>query len=309
LTGKTPLVIILGPTAVGKTSLAIETAQALGGEIINADSRQIYRAMDIGTAKPTSQQQASVPHHLLDVVNPDETLSLAQYQERAYRAIDEISTRGHIPLLVGGTGLYITAVVEGWTIPEVPPNLPLREELEAFAREQGAAALHERLRQLDPTAADKIDYRNIRRVVRAIEIYLTTGQPMDYTQRKQPPPYPVLLHGLTMDRERLYQQADQRIDQMMDAGFLAEVEHLLTIGYRRDLPAMTGLGYAQLAAHLQGECSLEVAVEETRKATRDFIRKQYTWFRGHDTGIQWHDREALKPAQWIHEIARQVQEL
>jgi tRNA dimethylallyltransferase len=204
LAGETlPLIVILGPTAVGKTDLAIEIAQAIQGEIISADSRQIYRYMDIGTAKPTTQQQKAAPHHLLDVVDPDENLALAQYQKMAYQTIADTHQRGHTPMLVGGTGQYITAVVEGWTIPEVPPNEELRAELETYASEQGAAALHERLRQLDPAAADNIDYRNIRRVVRALEVGIESGQPISELQRKRPPPYRTLTYGLTLEREPL----------------------------------------------------------------------------------------------------------
>lgn len=292
MTGDRPLVVLLGPTAVGKTGLAIEIARAFGGEIVSADSRQTYRYMDIGTAKPTPAQQAQVTHHLLDVVNPDENLSLAQYQRLAYSAINAIHERGQIPLLVGGTGQYITAVVEGWSIPEVPPNEALRADLEAFARAHGAMALHERLREIDPTAADTIDYRNSRRVIRAIEIRLETGQPMDYTQRATPPPYRVLHLGLTMDRARLYARADDRIDAMIDEGFVDEVRRLLDMGYDRALPSMSGLGYKELAAHVLDGVPLAQAIELTRRHTHDFIRRQYTWFRGHDQGIVWHDSES-----------------
>lgn len=289
MTGNLPLVVITGPTAVGKTGYAIALAQALGGEIVSADSRQTYHYMDIGTAKPTAEQQASAAHHLIDVVTPDENLSLAEYQRLAYAAIDAVHTRGRLPLLVGGTGQYVTAVVEGWTIPEVPPDDRLRAELEAFAAERGAEALHTRLQQMDPDAAAKIDARNVRRVVRAIEIVQATGQPMDYAQRKQPPPYRLSRHGLTMDREQLYQRADARIEDMMRVGFLEEVRRLLAMGFSRDLPSMSGLGYRELASFLSAEMTLEDALTATKSATRDFIRRQYTWFRGHGTGMQWHD--------------------
>jgi tRNA dimethylallyltransferase len=303
------LLVILGPTAVGKTGLAIELAQALDGEIISADSRQIYRFMDIGTAKPTPAQRQAVPHHLLDVVNPDENLALARYQKLAYQAIDAVHQRGHLPLLVGGTGQYITAVVEGWTIPEVPPNNLLRAELEAFAAEHGSQALHDRLAALDPTAAASIDHRNVRRVVRALEVCLETGQPISELQRKQPPPYRrIRTLGLTLERETLYRTADTRVDQMMAEGFLDEVSHLLEMGYSPTLPSMSGLGYAQLSAHLAGGVSLEQAVEDTKHATHDFIRRQYTWFRGHDNGILWHNRETMDIAAFMDEAARWAQE-
>ncbi|MBP8973644.1 MAG: tRNA (adenosine(37)-N6)-dimethylallyltransferase MiaA, partial [Anaerolineae bacterium] len=179
-----PLVVILGPTAVGKTALAIHVANALSGEIVSADSRQVYRYMDIGTAKPTPDELAAVPHHLIDLVTPDQPYSLAEYQRAAYRAIQDIRARARLPLLVGGTGQYLTAVLEGWGIPEVPPDASLRAELESFAAAQGARALHDRLRAVDPVAAGRIDYRNIRRVVRALEVCLLTGTPITVLQRK-----------------------------------------------------------------------------------------------------------------------------
>jgi tRNA dimethylallyltransferase len=308
LVGNKPLLIILGPTASGKTNLAIEIAQAVQGEIISADSRQIYRFMDIGTAKPTPAQQAEIPHHLLDVVNPDESLSLAQYQRMTYDTITAIHERGHLPMLVGGTGQYITAVIEGWTIPEVPPNEALRTELETFAAEQGAMALHERLAQLDPTAAANIDYRNVRRVVRALEVCIETGQAISELQRKRPPPYHMMTYGLTMDRDRLYEITDRRVDQMMEQGFLEEVRQLLAAGYNRKLPSMSGLGYAQLAAHVLDDRPLANSILDTKHATHDFIRRQYTWFRGHDSGILWHNIEQLDRAALIEATARWVQE-
>jgi tRNA dimethylallyltransferase len=308
LVGNKPLLVILGPTASGKTNLAIEIAQAVNGEIISADSRQIYRFMDIGTAKPTPAQQAVIPHHLLDVVNPDENLSLAQYQRLAYDIITAIHERGHLPMLVGGTGQYITAVIEGWTIPEVPPNEALRAELETFAAEQGAMALHERLAQLDPTAAENIDYRNVRRVVRALEVCIESGQAISELQRKRPPPYRMMTLGLTMDRDRLYEIADWRVDQMMEQGFLEEVQRLLATGYNRKLPSMSGLGYAQLAAHVLDDRPLADTIVDTKHATHDFIRRQYTWFRGHDSDILWHNIEQLDRAALIEATARWVQE-
>lgn len=307
LVGK-PLIVVLGPTGVGKTDLGIEIAQAVQGEIISADSRQIYRYMDIGTAKPTPEQQAAAPHHLLDVVDPDENLALARYQKMVYAVIDAIHERGHVPMLVGGTGQYITAVVEGWTIPEVPPNEHLRTELEIFVAESGAAALHERLRQIDPAAAANIDYRNVRRVVRALEVCIETGQPISELQRKRPPPYSITTYGLTSERDDLYHRADHRVDQMMEQGFLEEVRQLLAMGYSRKLPSMSGLGYAQLAAHLVDKRPLADAITETKHATHDFIRRQYTWFRGHDSGILWHNIEQLNRHSLIEVISRWAQE-
>lgn len=309
MTGKIPLLVILGPTASGKTGLAIELARTLNAEIVNADSRQVYRYMDIGTAKPTPEQRQLAAHHLLDIVNPDENLSLAQYQRLAYAAIDEIHSRGKLPLLVGGTGQYITAVIEGWSIPEVPPNLVLRAELETFAAEHGSETLHQRLSQLDPAAAANIHHRNVRRVVRALEVCLEAGKPISQLQQKRLPPYTILQYGLQLEREKLYERADQRLNLMMAAGFLEEVRCLLDMGYNRKLPAMSGLGYRELASHLIDGIPLTEAITATANATHDFIRRQYTWFRGHDNGIIWLDVEQLNVtvvresiAHWLEQV-------
>jgi tRNA dimethylallyltransferase len=303
LTGK-PLVVILGPTGVGKTALAVEIVRALNAEIISADSRQVYRYMDIGTGKPTPQQLAVAPHHLIDIVTPDDKLSLSRYQKMAYAAIDNIHGREKLPLLVGGTGQYITAVVEGWSVPEVPPNEALRAELETFAAQQGTEALALRLHEIDPQAADSIDHRNVRRVIRALEVYTVTGQKFSDLQRKTPPPYHILQIGLTMaERAQVYARADARVDAMMAASFLDEVRRLLDMGYARTLPSMSGIGYAQLAAHLLDDLPLAEAVAQTKHATHDFIRRQYTWFRGHDSGILWHNVEDTEMDTLINLVA------
>lgn len=290
-----PLIVLLGPTASGKSALAVPVARQLNGEIINADSRQIYQGMDIGTAKPTPEERAAVPHHLLDIVAPDETFTLAQYQEAAYGTIAEVHARDRLPLLVGGTGQYITAVIEGWSIPEVPPNPNRRAELENFVVEHGARALHDRLREYDPDAANRIDYRNVRRVVRALEVYLETGVPISVLQRKQPPPYRVLQIGLTLPRDQLYTRIDERIDRMIERGLFDEVRTLLKAGYTWECPAMSGLGYAQWRPHLEGTTTLEAVSEAIRRDTRAFARRQYTWFNGHDTGIHWLDSAQTTP--------------
>ncbi len=302
------LIVILGPTAVGKTGLAIQMAQELNGEIVGADSRQIYRHMDTGTAKPTAHEQQQAPHHLIDVVEPDDHLSLALYQKLAYAAIDDIHGRGCLPLLVGGTGLYITAVTEGWSIPRVAPNEALRAELETYAAEHGAPVLHTRLQKLDPDAAANIHPNNVRRLVRALEVCIESGQLFSELQRKKPPPYRIITHGLTMERERLYERADKRVDAMMDAGFLDEVQGLLDMGYTASLPSMSGLGYAQLAAHLAGELTLDEAITRTKFATHNFIRRQYSWFKGHDNGILWHNVEDMDVTTFFGSCAHRIQE-
>jgi tRNA dimethylallyltransferase len=282
-----PLVVILGPTASGKTALAIRVAQALDGEIVSADSRQIYRHMDIGTAKPTAAERAAARHHLLDIVTPDQPFTLAEYQRTAYDAINILHAEGKLPLLVGGTGQYLTAVIEGWSIPEVPPNPDLRAELETFAAEHGAEALHHRLRDADPDAAERIDYRNVRRVIRALEVFLETGTPITVLQRKIPPPYRVLQLGLTMPRDQLYARVDARVDRMIDDGLLAEVRALLEAGYTWDCPAMSGLGYIQWRPYLDGAITLPDVTTAIKHETHAFVRRQYTWFNGHDAGLQW----------------------
>lgn len=298
------LIVLTGPTAVGKTDLAIRLGETVGGEIISADSRQIYKLMDIGTAKPTPEQRARLPHHLLDVVYPDQHLSLAQVKRLIDAAIEAIWARGHVPMLVGGTGQYITAVLEGWSIPEAAPDLALRAELEGFAAEHGIEALFQRLLEHDPDAESIVDRRNPRRIIRALEVCLVTGQPFSAQRRKSPPPYRVLAHGLTIDRERLYAAADRRVDQMIEAGFVDEVRALLEAGYDRSLPSMSGLGYAQLAGHLLDALPLDQAIADTKSATHDFIRRQYTWFRGHDHGFLWHNREDLDEAALFESAQR-----
>lgn len=294
MTGKLPpLIIVQGATAVGKTGLAIELAKRFDGEIIGADSRQIYHYMDIGTAKPNPSQMAEVPHHLIDIVDPDYNLTVAEYQDLAYQAIEEILNRDRIPFLVGGTGQYITAVEEGWSIPRVPPNSDVRAELEAFAESQGVEALHERLTQADPISAERIHPNNVRRVVRALEVFEITGEPISKLQQKKPPPYRILRYGLKLNRELLYPRADKRVDIMIDDGFVEEVQTLLNLGYSRDLPSMTGLGYLEIAEHLLDGAPLDDAIQKTKFSTHEFIRRQDVWFRGHDNGILWHNVEAL----------------
>ena len=289
LTSGAPLIVLVGPTAVGKTALSMCLAEQVGGEIVSADSRQVYRGMDIGTAKATAGERARVPHHLLDIVYPDQVLSLAQFQELAYAAIDDILARGRIPLLVGGTGQYVMAVVEGWQVPRVPPDEVLRSKLYRQAEEEGADTLHAQLQALDPTAAGRIDPRNVRRVVRALEVCLVTGQPFSAQQSKSPPPYDLLIIGLALPRPQLYQRIDDRVDQMMEAGLEDEVLGLVAAGYGFDLPAMSGVGYSQFGPYLDGQASLEDVVREIKRVTRRFVRHQGHWFRQEDARIHWFD--------------------
>jgi tRNA dimethylallyltransferase len=274
---KPPLMVIVGPTAVGKTAVSLRLALALDGEIVSADSRQVYRGMDIGTAKATAHERARVPHHLIDVVDPSETLTLAQFQRLAYAAIDGILARGRLPLLVGGSGQYVRAVIEGWRPPEVAPQAVLREALEKLDTNE----LARWLALLDPVAAEGIDLRNRRRLIRALEVTLVTGRPISVQQRKSPPSYRVLQIGLTLERTLLYQRIDARVDRMMELGLLDET-HRLAERYGWDVPAMSGLGYAQLGAYLRSEMTLEEAVAAIKRETRRFVRQQANWFKPGD---------------------------
>ncbi len=288
---KPPLVVIVGPTGVGKTAVAVQLAEALNGEIVSADSRQLYRGMDIGTAKPTPEELARARHHLVDVLDPDQTMTLAEYQRMAYAAIEEIHRRGNVPFLVGGTGLYVKAVVEGFTIPRVPPDPALRARLARRAEREGAHVLHAELAAVDPEAARKIDPRNVRRVIRALEVYAKTGRPISALQGRRPPPYRVLQIGLTQERAALYRRCDERIRRMIAAGLVEEVRRLLAQGYTPETcEAMTSLGYPEAVAYLRGEIpSLDELARAMGRSTRRFIRHQYGWFRLNDPRIIWFD--------------------
>ncbi len=285
------LLVLVGPTAVGKTALSLRLATALNGEIISADSRQVYRGMDIGAAKATPEERARVPHHLLDVVDPDETLTLAQFQRLAYAAIDAVLARGRLPLLVGGSGQYVRAVVEGWGIPTVPPQDRLRAALDTLDTDE----LARWLAALDPLAAGRIDRRNRRRVIRALEVTLITGRPISLLQRKSPPPYRILQVGLTLPRPLLYERIDARVDRMMAEGLLEETRRLAE-RYAWTTPAMSGLGYAQLGAFLRGEATLDAALHAIKKETRRFVRQQASWFSSADPTIHWLDATDLAQA-------------
>ena len=288
---KIPLIVILGPTAVGKTKLAIELAQSIGGEIISADSRLFYRGMDIGTAKPSRQELHTVPHHLIDISDPDERWSVARFQDETNQIVKEISGRGNLPLLVGGTGQYLRAVTQGWQVPELPPNKSLRAALNRWAEEIGPQELYNRLAVIDPEAAEKILPQNVRRTVRAFEVIFHTGKLFSAMKKKGEVPYRILQIGLIRPREILYQRVDQRLDLMIREGFVEEVKRLLAMGYHQSLPSMSAIGYAQIAAHLEGDISLEDAVKEIRRITRVFIRRQRNWFKPDDPEIYWFDLE------------------
>ena len=284
---KRRLILIVGPTAVGKTELAIQLAKRLDGEIVSADSRLFYRGMDIGTAKPSHVEQARVPHHLIDIANPDEILSLAVFQQKAQEVIAEIHTRNKLPFLVGGTGQYIRAVTQGWTPPEVEPDERLRTELEGLKEERGISWLHDKLGDLDPQAAEKIDARNFRRTIRALEVILTTGRKFSEQRGQSESPYHLITVGLTRPRAELYERVDQRIDMMFANGFLDEVKSLLARGYSPSLPTMSAIGYRECIRVINGELNEEQARAEIRRATRVFVRRQANWFKESDPNIKW----------------------
>ena len=285
--GRPPLVVILGPTAVGKTELSLELAGRLGGEIVSADSRLFYRGLDIGTAKPTRDERARAPHHLIDVAAPDEIWSLAVFQAQARQAIAEIYARGRLPLLVGGTGQYIRAVTQGWTPPEVQPDPRLRQTLESWAAQIGPDGLHQRLAVLDPAAAERIDARNLRRTVRALEVILSSGRRFSEQRAAVPAVYRVLQVGLNRPRPELYARIDARVDAMLAAGLVDEVRGLLAQGYSPDLPGLSAIGYREVIAFLQGKISLEEAVLQIKRDTRTFVRRQANWFKPDDPDIHW----------------------
>ncbi|HEY9121948.1 MAG TPA: tRNA (adenosine(37)-N6)-dimethylallyltransferase MiaA [Brevefilum sp.] len=286
---KKPLVVIVGPTAVGKTSVSIDLAKRLNGEIVSADSRLLYRGMDIGTAKPGEEEQAGVPHYLIDVADPDERWSLAIYQREAYRIINDIHARDKMPFLVGGTGQYIRSIIEGWNIPAQLPDYALREALNSWADKIGSEGIYEGLRLLDPEAAEKIDYRNQRRTVRALEVIFKTGQRFSDLRRKQECPYQPIILGIERSREELYERVDQRIEMMLNDGLVNEVRGLLDAGYSPNLSTMSAIGYSEIIQYLQGEINYEDAVALIKRNTRTFVRRQTNWFKPDDPRINWFD--------------------
>ncbi len=284
-----PLVVLVGPTAVGKTDAALRLAEALNAEIVSVDSRLFYRGMDIGTAKPSLIERQRVPHHLIDVCNPDETWSLSVFQQAAKSAIDGIYSRGRLPLLVGGTGQYIRAVIEGWAAPTQEPDVRLREVLEGWAAEIGPVELHRRLAVLDPAAAERILPGNVRRTIRALEVIFSTGRRFDEQRTKRGSEYSLLIIGLRRPRSEVYARVDARIDQMVENGLLEEVRGLLARGYSAQLPSMSAIGYREMIAVLEGRMTLADAVLSLKSLTHQYVRRQANWFKESDPAIHWFD--------------------
>ena len=285
-----PLVAVVGPTAVGKSALALQLAREFEGEIVNADSRQFYRGLNIGTAKPSADDLAAVPHHLIDCLDPHESMSLAGFVDLSLGAIKEISERGRLPILVGGTGQYVWALVEAWDVPRVEPDQALRLELEAVAESEGHEALEVRLRALDSEAADRIDSRNVRRMIRAIEVAIARSVAQEQSEGAKPG-LDSLLIGLTARRELIYERVDSRIDEMIASGWVSEVKELLASGDFAAWSASSSIGYRELVSHLNDEGTLDDAIALTKKSTRRLVRHQYGWFKLSDERIKWHDVE------------------
>ena len=298
----TPLLVLTGPTAVGKSVLALELADHLQAEIVSADSRTVYIGMDIATAKPSLADRQRVPHHLIDIIKPNQEFSLADFLELAQVAINDIAGRGRLPMLVGGTVQYINALVEGWRVPRVAARPELRERLEQEAAQRGSQALYDDLKTLDPAAAEHINPLNVRRIVRALEVYELTGQLFSASQGKSDvPPYRTLKLALTLDRDQLYARADQRVEAMFEQGLIEEVRTLLANGYAPALPAMSSVGYAQVIGYLNGQFSLDEAKARLKFTTHRYIRQQYSWLR-RDPDLHWLD--AARPDLLEH--ARQL---
>ena len=290
---KKPIIILTGPTAVGKTKASIELAKKIGGEIISADSMQVYKYMDIGSAKIRSEEMQGVPHYLIDELEPDEEFHVVRFQEMAKQAMEKIYANGHIPIVVGGTGFYIQALLYDIDFTESNEDSSYREELERLAKEKGAQYLHEELRKVDEKSAETIHANNVKRVIRALEFYHQNGTPIsahNEEQKKQTSPYNLAYFVLNAPRDILYERIDKRVDQMLEEGLVKEVEGLKREGCHRGMVSMQGLGYKEILAYLEGEYPLEEAVRILKRDTRHFAKRQLTWFR-RESDVIWVDKD------------------
>lgn len=289
---KKPMVILTGPTAVGKTALSIELAKKINGAIISADSMQVYKYMDIGSAKIMPEEMQKIKHYLVDELLPTDEFHVVKFQEMAKAALEEIYSDGKIPIIVGGTGFYIQGLLYDIDFSKQDADYEYRMELEAFAKEHGAQALHERLREIDPASYETIHANNIKRVIRALEYYHLSGKPIsehNEQERQKESPYHFAYFVLNDDRKNLYDRIEKRIDVMMEQGLLEEVTRLKQMGCHKDMVSMQGLGYKEILAYLDGECSLEEAVNLIKKETRHFAKRQLTWFR-RERDVIWFDK-------------------
>ncbi|GAB6136859.1 tRNA (adenosine(37)-N6)-dimethylallyltransferase MiaA [Halanaerobaculum tunisiense] len=304
------IVAIVGPTAVGKTELSLELAQDLEGEIISADSMQIYKQMDIGTAKAPPEKRKVVPHHMIDILDPADEFSVADFQGQVDELIPEIAKRDKLPMLVGGTGLYIKSLIQGFLFPDMEKDWELRNRLEAEAEEKGTEYVHDKLKEIDPTLADKLHPNDVRRVVRGIEVYQETGKTITHFKEKakqRPPRYDAVKIGLWRQREELYDRINQRVEQMIDQGLIDEVKNLYEQGYDRELTSMQGLGYKELIGYFADEYDLEEAIRLIKRNTRHFAKRQLNWFK-RDDSIHWFDVGEYDFAELVAEVKKVVNE-
>jgi len=307
-----PLIVLTGPTAVGKTGLSIELAGALGGEIISADSMQVYRHMNIGSAKVTREEMKGIPHHLIDVLEPTEDFNVVIFQKMAKEALTRIYARGCIPVIAGGTGFYIQSLVYDIDFTENDSDLSLRRELETAASGKGPEYIHQMLREIDPVSAEQIHANNIKRVIRAIEFYKKTGRRIsehNQTERRKQTPYDLFYYVLNIDRKVLYERIDRRVDEMIKQGLVEEVKHLAGLGCTRDMVSMQGLGYKEILDYLEGRCSLDEAVYTIKRDTRHFAKRQITWFK-RERDVRWLNWEEFEgsPKRILEYILAEIRE-
>ncbi len=288
-----PVIFLVGPTASGKTKLSIEIAKAFNTEIISADSRYFYRGMDIGTAKPTIEEMNDIKHHMIDIVDPDETISVAGYKQKVGKIISGLHENQKIPIVVGGTGQYIHSIIYNWSMPQIEPDPILREYLEKYASENGKEKLHSYLEKHDPEAAKFIDFRNLRRTIRAVEVILKTGIKFSELRKSNKSIYSQKIIGILWKREEVYKRIDERIDEMIQNGFIEEVQKLINAGFNISTPAMSAIGYREINYYLRGKCSLDEAIVLMKRNTRQYVRRQANWFKEDDPSIKWFDGENL----------------
>lgn len=303
------VLILVGPTAVGKTAFSIELAKRFDGEILSADSMQIYRGMDIGTAKVTPEEMQGIPHYGLDLVDPDDPYTVVEFQQYADRIIRDINARGKLPIVVGGTMLYVKALTDHLDFTEATGDPEFRESLRLYAEQQGAEALHNRLRAIDPVTAERLHPNDTKRVIRALEVHHHTGRPMSESYQEQPeePKYRFAMVGLNLDdRELLYERINRRVDIMMEQGLIEEVQGLLERGYHRDLQSMKAIGYKEIVEYLEGRLTLEEAVDAVKQGSRRYAKRQLSWWRREDR-IRWFDVFATTPEERLQEIRQMVE--
>jgi len=305
------VIVIIGPTASGKTKISIELAKRINGEIISADSMQIYKYMDIGTAKASAEEMDGIKHYLIDEVYPDEEFSVARFKELAQKYIDEILKKGKIPIVVGGTGLYIDSLIYNINFSETVCDWSFREQLKKEAEEKGNEYLHNMLREVDPKAAEKIHPNNVKRVIRALEVHKFSGVKISQQQeesRKEPPKYNFIIFGLRMNRDTLYERINRRVDKMLEMGLVDEVRHLVELGYDKSTIAMQGLGYKEILAYLRGEITLDEAIYILKRDTRHYAKRQITWFKRIE-GVNWIDIDTLSTDEAIKNMQSILQNM